>query len=168
MSGIRLDAKDLERITADPDGPQLMGDYHSGPDAGKPATKAKTDAQRDLEKQKRRALENSFESRWRSLDGPDVLEREKTFHPQRGWKWDFSIPSIKLAIEIDGGQWSEKGHGWGNKMENDYLKQNAAEVLGWRVFRFCTTMIDGPNWTVATQLVIDCANELLEEAERES
>lgn len=34
----------------------------------------------------------------------DVVEQEYRFHPTRKWRFDFAIPSLKIAIELDGGE----------------------------------------------------------------
>lgn len=65
--------------------------------------------------------------------------KELKFHPMRRWRFDYAIPDVKVAIEIDGGLFG-KGHlgrhsgGMGQK--NDMEKMNAAAVLGWAVLHF--------------------------------
>lgn len=62
---------------------------------------------------------------------------EHRFHPTRKWRWDWSWPERKLAIEVDGGVWTRGKHGRGAGIVQDHAKQNAAVALGWRVMR-CT------------------------------
>jgi very-short-patch-repair endonuclease len=72
----------------------------------------------------------------------------------RGWAFDFAWPAHKLALEIDGAtrlaRWNPKlkrcvavGRHAGEK---DYWKLNAAILLGWRVLRFTTEMVQRDPW----------------------
>lgn len=79
--------------------------------------------------------ERMFETLWRQLGGPDY-EIEHTFHPERKWKFDVAWPSIKYAIEIDGGENTRGRHVRPEGFRRDLEKINAAQMLGWRVFRF--------------------------------
>ena len=65
--------------------------------------------------------------------GIPTPELEARFHPQRKWRWDFSWPSEKLALEVQGGIWIAGGHNRGAKMCKEHEKRNAAAVLGWRI-----------------------------------
>jgi hypothetical protein len=40
---------------------------------------------------------------------PDATP-EYRFHPQRRWRFDWYIPSIKVAVEIEGGAWIAGRH----------------------------------------------------------
>ena len=68
----------------------------------------------------------------------------------RGWLFDWALKELKLAIEIDGGnymvRWSETQHrhipvGRHTK-SSDYEKRNAAAEAGWTVLAFTTEMLD--------------------------
>ncbi len=49
------------------------------------------------------------------------------FHETRKWMFDFAFVDLKLAIEIDGGIWNEKGgHTTGVGYESDRKKDEAA------------------------------------------
>lgn len=61
---------------------------------------------------------------------------EYQFHHTRKWRFDFAIPSVKVAVEIDGGCWSGGRHSRGHGQINDMEKGNAACILGWRVLHF--------------------------------
>lgn len=65
------------------------------------------------------------------------------FHPDRKWSLDIAFPNIKLAIEIDGGIWKKGkgGHNSGKGYEEDRLKDQAALLLGWAVYRVTPKMI---------------------------
>lgn len=68
-------------------------------------------------------------------------EREYRFHPSRRWKFDFAFPALKIAVEIEGGAWSNGRHNRGSGFRADLEKYNTALLLGWSVFRFTTEMV---------------------------
>lgn len=63
-------------------------------------------------------------------------EREYRFHGQRRWRFDFAWPDQMLAVEIEGGIWTNGRHTRGSGYEADAEKYNAAAELGWTVLRF--------------------------------
>lgn len=65
-----------------------------------------------------------------------AVEREYRFHSKRKWRFDFAIPSRKIAIECEGGVWSGGRHTRGSGVIGDMAKYNEAAKLGWCVFRF--------------------------------
>jgi len=78
--------------------------------------------------------------------------REHKFHPTRKWRFDFAWPARMIAVEVDGGTWAGGRHTRGAGFEKDCEKLNAATLLGWRVFRFTTGMIDsGEAVSIITQ-----------------
>lgn len=96
-----------------------------------------------------------------------TLKKEFMFHPKRKWRFDFAIPEIKVAIELEGGNAGNivicnhchrkvgrrlkngkytlvRSGGRHNSItgyRNDCEKYNAAASLGWTVFRYTTDMI---------------------------
>lgn len=65
-----------------------------------------------------------------------TLEKEWKFCDGRGWRFDWAIPSVKIAIEYEGGIFMAKsGHTNVDGMLKDSEKYNRAVVLGWRVIR---------------------------------
>lgn len=88
-------------------------------------------------------LKNRFEWQWAFHGGPD-MEKEVRFHPVRMWRFDYALPDYKLAIELDGGTYRKEGgaHSGGAAAKRDRQKSNAAVVLGWKLFRFTTDMIN--------------------------
>jgi hypothetical protein len=63
------------------------------------------------------------------------LEQEVYFHNKRKWRFDLADKKNKIAIEIEGGIWTRGAHGRGTGIMRDIEKYNAAQSLGWRIFR---------------------------------
>ncbi len=74
--------------------------------------------------------------------GPDEVETEWRFHPVRRWRFDYAVPSKKVAVEyqghgkMGGGSGHIGGHASVMGLTGDAEKFNAAEILGWRVILF--------------------------------
>lgn len=81
------------------------------------------------------ALEEQFARDCRAAKLP-IPEREYRFDQTRKWRMDFAWPAHKLAVEIEGGVWSNGRHTRGSGFVADCEKYNAAALLGWRVLRF--------------------------------
>jgi hypothetical protein len=58
---------------------------------------------------------------------------EYRFHPGRRWRFDYAWPLVKLALEIDGGVWTQGRHTRGAGAIEDQAKLSEAAILGWRV-----------------------------------
>ena len=69
-------------------------------------------------------------------------ERECRFHDSRKWRFDFAWPSLMLAVEVEGGTWQVGRHQTGKGFAADCEKYNAAAILGWRVLRYTTDMVE--------------------------
>jgi very-short-patch-repair endonuclease len=68
-------------------------------------------------------------------------EPEYQFHPSRKWRFDFAFPDEKVAIECEGGTWTNGRHTRGSGFQKDLEKYNQAALLGWTVLRFTGRMI---------------------------
>lgn len=91
----------------------------------------------------REVLEYSLGAAWANACEIPLVE-QFAFHPTRKWRFDFAIPDIKLAIEVQGGTYIRGGHSRGAGQGKDYEKHNAATELGWRVL-FADTKMLGKN-----------------------
>jgi very-short-patch-repair endonuclease len=72
--------------------------------------------------------------------------REYRFDVKRRWRFDFAIPlgliaNKTLAVEIDGGTWSNGRHNRGSGFEKDRERDAAAMMSGWRVLRVTTNQV---------------------------
>ena len=67
---------------------------------------------------------------------------EFRFHPVRRWRFDFAIPELKIAVEIEGGSWVQGRHTRGAGYQGDMEKYNQAVILGWKVLRYTPTQAD--------------------------
>jgi len=100
--------------------------------------------------------------------GLPTPETEYRFHPTRRWRFDMAFPDEKVALEVEGGIYSrpvkcnhchqqvtkmtksgrnviirEGGrHATGKGIEGDAEKYNEAAILGWKVLRFTSRMIE--------------------------
>ena len=86
-------------------------------------------------------LERALETHiiWAGLPTPQL---EYAFHPDRKWRFDFSWPAHMIAAEAEGGTWSQGRHVRGMGFANDCEKYNEAVIMGWRVLRFTSEMIE--------------------------
>lgn len=82
-------------------------------------------------------LEEVFLSTWLALGGLPLV-REFRFDPQRRWRFDFALPPLAIAIEIEGGLRSNGRHTRAQGFIGDCDKYNAATMAGWRVIRLTT------------------------------
>lgn len=88
------------------------------------------------------------------LAGLPTPEAEYRFHPTRRWRFDYALLAQSIGIEVDGAVYSGGRHTRGKGFENDMDKLNEAQILGWRVLRFSTGMVqDGRALGVVERLL---------------
>jgi very-short-patch-repair endonuclease len=63
-------------------------------------------------------------------------EREHCFCPERKWRIDFAFPSVRLAVEIEGGIWQRGRHLRGSGFIGDLEKYNRLTEMGWVLLRY--------------------------------
>lgn len=85
----------------------------------------------ELDSPERQDLFTLFASQ--QLDTECVAEYR--FAPPRRWRFDYALPSYKIALEVEGGVWTRGRHVRPKGFINDMEKYNAATVIGWRVLR---------------------------------
>ena len=67
---------------------------------------------------------------------------EYRFHPTRRWRIDFAFPTIRLAIEKEGGVWNFGRHIRPSGFLKDLEKYNKLTEMGWRLLRYQPDKID--------------------------
>lgn len=90
-------------------------------------------------KARRKAQADALLATWErqmSAIGVGGYVKEHKFDPGRRWRFDYSWPDLKLAVELDG-----FGHHRLNRYFGDVEKANAATLLGWRVLHITTAMV---------------------------
>jgi len=85
-------------------------------------------------------LERRFAAMWQQLDGPP-LEREYRFAAPRRWRADFANVAARVLVELEGGTYSNGRHTRHAGYKADAEKYNAAQRLGWQVYRYTGDMI---------------------------
>lgn len=63
-------------------------------------------------------------------------QSEYRFHDKRKWRFDYAFPQLQIAIEIDGGVWTNGRHTRGSGFVKDMIKFNTATELGWSILRY--------------------------------
>lgn len=62
--------------------------------------------------------------------------------PLRDWRFDAAYPDLRVAFEVEGGQYINGRHVRPGGFDKDAQKYNAAALLGWQVYRFPTKWIE--------------------------
>lgn len=60
---------------------------------------------------------------------------EFKYHEKRRWRIDYAFVEHKIALEVEGGVWSNGRHTRGSGFVKDMEKYNALAVNGWRLLR---------------------------------
>jgi hypothetical protein len=94
----------------------------------------------------------TFSVQCKALKLPEPVA-ELRFAPPRKWRFDYAWPEQKLALEVQGGLFSNGRHVRGAALLREHEKLNAAAALGWRVLY--TTPQDISNGNAAV-LVEQC------------
>lgn len=73
----------------------------------------------------------------------------------RDWRFDFCVPDLRLAVEVEGGGWSGGRHTRGAGFQMDLAKYDAAMRLGWTVYRCSPEMVKTGRAVDTIELLID-------------
>tara|TARA_R110000803_G_scaffold114896_1_gene183328 strand:+ start:63 stop:386 length:324 start_codon:yes stop_codon:yes gene_type:complete len=61
---------------------------------------------------------------------------ELKFHPTRRWRIDIAIPSLMIAIELEGGVYTKGRHTRPSGFLGDIEKYNNLTILGYKLLRY--------------------------------
>ncbi len=61
---------------------------------------------------------------------------EHRFHPSRKWRFDIAWPERRVAVEVEGGIWTQGRHTRASGYNKDREKYNTAAAMGWQVLRY--------------------------------
>lgn len=87
-----------------------------------------------------------------ALAGLPKPEREYFFLTGRLFRFDWAWPSLKLAVEYEGGVYTRGRHVRPDGFITDCVKYNEAALAGWRVLRFTVEHVrDGTALDVLTR-----------------
>ena len=98
-------------------------------------------------------LEEAFKRTWRAwaIDLPAPVY-EYGFHKTRLWRIDFAWPDHKLAVELEGGIWTNGGHTRPLGFLEDIEKYNALTEAGWRILRFAQPHVEEQPFAMIEQI----------------
>lgn len=67
-----------------------------------------------------------------------VVDPQPQFHfdSRRGWRFDYAWPALRLAVEVEGGVFTEGRHNRPIGFIRDTHKYNAAAIQGWCLLRY--------------------------------
>lgn len=67
--------------------------------------------------------------------GLPMPETEYRFAPPRRWRFDYAWVAERVALEVEGGAWTQGRHTRGPGFIRDMAKYNEAVVRGWALLR---------------------------------
>jgi hypothetical protein len=73
---------------------------------------------------------------WTAAGCPAAPVAEHRFCPGRRFRFDYAFVEHKVAIEIEGGIWTQGRHTRGSGFAGDMEKYNIAATMGWRLLRY--------------------------------
>ena len=90
-------------------------------------------------------------------EGLPEPHKEYRFHPNRKWRFDYCYPDKKIAIEIEGGVFSQGRHVRSIGFLGDIDKYNEAVRRGWRLIRVIPTRLCNYEFI---ELIVDLYNDI--------
>lgn len=64
-----------------------------------------------------------------------TVVKEHRFNPRRKWRFDYAIPQYRVALEVEGGVFSQGRHVRPQGFLGDIEKYNTATLMGWKLLR---------------------------------
>lgn len=74
--------------------------------------------------------------------GLPAPEKEYLFARPRRYRFDYAWVEQRIAVEVEGAVYARGRHTRGDGYTGDCRKYNLATLLGWRLLRFTTGMIE--------------------------
>lgn len=74
--------------------------------------------------------------------GIEEPEEEFKFHKKRRWRFDLCFTRVKLALEVEGGIWTNGRHTRGSGFIKDMEKYNEAALYGYHLLRVTPDQIN--------------------------
>ena len=78
-------------------------------------------------------------------------QMEYLFHPERKWRIDYCWPDHRLAVEIEGGAWTQGRHTRGKGFTADIEKYNNIQIAGYTLLRFTPQQVQDGTAIAAIQ-----------------
>ena len=113
-----------------------------------------------MDRESRELIKTAFAESIRERTG---VEYEMEFYfarPERKWRSDIAFPSVRVAIEIDGGTWSYGRHNRASSVLSDMEKGNGYAQRGWLVWHLPWEWIEGGRRDRSAQLIADIASAI--------
>lgn len=85
--------------------------------------------------------------------------REFKFHATRKWRFDFALPDHLIAVEVEGGAWTNGRHTRGKGFIADLEKYEEAMRLGWNVYRCSPEMVKNGRALETIEILMRLHNE---------
>jgi len=126
--------------------------------------RAMTGHGRPRPKRERSALEVELE-RQIAARGLPTPETEFRFMTDRRFRFDFAWKPKKLAVEVEGGIYSNGRHVRGAAYEEDLKKYNFAAKQGWTLLRFGPTAVNDGSAVLQIEAALANTSEILSSSE---
>lgn len=78
----------------------------------------------------------------------------------KDWRFDFAWPDLMLAVEVEGGAWVGGRHTRGKGFLEDLRKYQAAQVMGWTIYRTAGELIKSGEAVRIIEQLIQVKREL--------
>lgn len=95
-----------------------------------------------LKRSKKNATEIKIPGWYWIAAGLPAPKIDYSFHKTRKWKIDYAWPDVKLAVEIEGGAWTQGRHTRGGGFIEDMEKYRQLTIYGWKLLRYIPTAIN--------------------------
>jgi hypothetical protein len=77
----------------------------------------------------------------------------------KDWRFDFAWPDLMIAVEVEGGAWVGGRHTRGEGFLADLRKYEAAQRMGWTIYRTAGELIKSGNAVATIELLITYRGE---------